>query len=116
MSTLICMTKSERSNKKTPKIEKIQEKMQRGELKEFCIENNVLKLGHRLFVPEVIEISEEIMKEAHCTPNTAHPESTKMYQNLRYSFWWDRMKKNIAEYVHKCLVCQQVKAEHKKPP
>ena len=26
------------------------------------------------------------------------------------------MKMNIFNFVHKCLVCQQVKAEHKKPP
>ena len=25
------------------------------------------------------------------------------------------MKKNVAEYVSKCLVCQQVKAKHQKP-
>ena len=26
------------------------------------------------------------------------------------------MKKDIAKFVYKCLVCQQVKAEHRKPP
>jgi len=30
-------------------------------------------------VPDVAEIKEEIMQEAHCTPYTAHPGSTKMY-------------------------------------
>ena len=56
------------------------------------------------------------MNEANCTPYTAHPGSTKVYQDLRHSFWWDRMNEDIAKYVHKCLVCQHVKAEHKKPP
>ena len=26
------------------------------------------------------------------------------------------MKTDISNFVHKCLVCQQVKAKHKKPP
>ncbi|GJV56730.1 putative reverse transcriptase domain-containing protein [Tanacetum coccineum] len=30
-------------------------------------------------------------------------------------YWWPRMKKNIAEYVSKCLTCLKVKAEHQWP-
>ena len=37
-----------------------------------------------------------------------------MYQDLRNNFWWDGMKRDIAKFVYKCLVCQQMKAEHKK--
>jgi len=67
-------------------------------------------------VPKVAEIKKEIIKEAHCTPYTIHPGSTKMYQDLRYNFSWDGMKRDIAKFVYKCLVCQQVKAEYMKPP
>jgi len=38
-----------------------------------------------------------------------------MYRDLRYNFWWDRMKKDIANFVQRCQVCQQVKVEHMKP-
>ena len=37
-----------------------------------------------------------------------------MYQDLKQHFWWRSMKKDIAEYVSKCLVCQQVKAPRQK--
>jgi len=30
-------------------------------------------------------------------------------------FWWHKMKKEVAQYVAKCLVCQKVKIEHQKP-
>ena len=95
---------------------KIVWKVQKGELKEFKIENNILKFGHRICAPEVIEIKEEIMKEAHCTPYTAYPRSTKMYQDLRHNFWWDEMRKDISKFVYNCLVCQLFKVEHKEPP
>jgi len=95
---------------------KIREKVQKGGLQEFNIKDDMLRFEHRLCVPEIAEIKERIMKEAHSTPYTAHPGSTKIYQDLRHNFWWDGMKKDIAEFVQSCLVCQQVKTEHKKPP
>ncbi|WMV13915.1 hypothetical protein MTR67_007300 [Solanum verrucosum] len=38
-----------------------------------------------------------------------------MYRNLREVYWWNGMKKDIAEFVAKCPNCQQVKVEQKKP-
>ena len=38
-----------------------------------------------------------------------------MYLNLKERFWWTGTKKDIAEYVAICDVCQGVKAEHQKP-
>ena len=38
-----------------------------------------------------------------------------MYLDLKDTSWWTRMKKDIAEYVAVCDVCQRVKAEHQKP-
>ncbi|KAA3484270.1 integrase [Gossypium australe] len=37
--------------------------------------------------------------------------ATKMYCDLKM-YWWSGMKREILEFVSKCLVCQQMKAEH----
>ena len=66
-------------------------KVLEGELKKFKIEDDALRFRRRLCVPDVTKIEEEIMQEAYCTLYTAHPGSTKMYQDLRYNFWWDGM-------------------------
>ncbi|KAA0026019.1 pol protein [Cucumis melo var. makuwa] len=44
-----------------------------------------------------------------------HLGSTKMYQDLKWVYWWRNMKREVAEFVSKCLVCQQVKAPRQKP-
>ena len=70
----------------------------------------------RLCVPNIEELKNEIMTEAHHSRYTIHPGSTKMYQNLRNHYWWNNMKREVAGFTARCLVCQQVKAERKQPP
>ena len=43
-----------------------------------------------------------------------HPSIRKMYHDLKEVFGWEGMKRDVLDYVTKCLVCQQVKAEHQK--
>lgn len=55
------------------------------------------------------------MDEAHGAAYVVHPGSTKMYRDLKEHYWWNNMKRKIAEYVAKCLTCQKVKIEHQNP-
>ena len=65
-------------------------------------------------VPEYPSIKKDILSEAHSAAYTKHPGSTKMYQDLKRTFWWRDMKREIAQFVAQCLVCQQVKIEHQR--
>ena len=44
-----------------------------------------------------------------------HPGSTKMYQDLKTSYWWFGMKRDVSKFVTKCMVCQKVKSEDQVP-
>ncbi|GKF92127.1 putative reverse transcriptase domain-containing protein [Tanacetum coccineum] len=56
-----------------------------------------------------------IMDEAHKSKYFVHPGADKMYYDLRDRYWWPGIKKDIAEYVSKCLNCLKIKAEHQRP-
>ena len=66
-------------------------------------------------MPDVPEIKEQLLKEAHQVPYSVHPGNTKMYRDLKMRFWWPGMKNDVVNFVSRCLTCQQVKAEHQRP-
>ena len=99
-----------------PMVQKWVEKVKKGEIPDFTLSpEGILRFRNRIVVPEDENLRREILDEAHRSKYTIHPGSTKMYQDLRRLYWWDKMKRGIAQYVQTCLVCQQVKAEHQKP-
>jgi hypothetical protein len=59
-------------------------------------------------------IRELILKEAHEAAYSIHPDSEKMYRDLKKRFWWYGMKREIAEYVAICDNCQRIKTEHQR--
>jgi hypothetical protein len=38
-----------------------------------------------------------------------------MYRDLKDHYWWNGMKREVAQFVERCLTCQRIKAKHQKP-
>ncbi|KAL2252726.1 UNVERIFIED_CONTAM: Transposon Tf2-11 polyprotein [Sesamum indicum] len=92
------------------------ERIKLGKKTNFSIRGDgVIVNGGRVCVPDTDGLREAILQEAHNSPYAMHPGTTKMYRNLRPYYWWQTMKKDVAEFVAKCMTCQQVKAEHQAP-
>ncbi|TMW92223.1 hypothetical protein EJD97_013331 [Solanum chilense] len=79
------------------------------------VQKVVLWYQGRLCVPKVDNLSNWIFEEAHGSHYSIHTGSTKMYHDLREVYWWERLKKDIAEFVAKYPNCQQVKSKHINP-
>ena len=99
---------------------KLQQRVQlvsNGDKTDYSIKDDGgLYYKNRLCVRNVQELKKKLMYESQNTIFTMHPGGNKMYQDLKQCYWWRGMKKDIVEYVSKCLTCQQVKAEHQVPP
>ncbi|KAF5789771.1 putative nucleotidyltransferase, Ribonuclease H [Helianthus annuus] len=77
--------------------------------------NGIFYYLDRIWVPRRTDLRKIIMNEAHKSRYSIHPGADKMYQDLRYKYWWPGMKRDIALYVGSCLTCARVKAEHQRP-
>ncbi|KAK1417159.1 hypothetical protein QVD17_26282 [Tagetes erecta] len=77
--------------------------------------NGILHYLNRIWVPNRNGLRALVMNEAHKSRYSIHPGADKMYQDLRGTYWWPGMKKDIALFVAKCLTCSKVKAEHQRP-
>ena len=107
------MDQIKEGQKQVSEISKLRAEIEGGRKPEFQIrDDGVIVRGSRMCVPEIGELKREIMEEAHSSAYAMHPSSTKMYNTMREHYWWKGMKKEIADFVSRCLTCQQVKAEH----
>nr|GFA07386.1 hypothetical protein [Tanacetum cinerariifolium] len=75
-------------------------------------DNGRIYFVDRIWIPSVSNIKKLIMDEAHTSKYSVHLGADKMYYDLRDLYWWPGMKKDIAEYVSKCLTYSKIKVEH----
>ena len=107
------MLEAQKNDEKFFSIEKL---IEDGKETEFEVkEDGFLYYKDRVCVPDDNNLKKAILDEAQSGSFSIHPGSTKMYHDLKVSFWWSGMKRDVSEFVTKCLVCQRVKAEHQVP-
>ncbi|GKD96872.1 putative reverse transcriptase domain-containing protein, partial [Tanacetum coccineum] len=76
--------------------------------------DETLCLNNRSWIPRFGDLRALIMHESHKSKHSIHPESDKMYQDLKKLYCWPNMKVKIATYVNKCLTCAKVKVDYQK--
>jgi hypothetical protein len=83
-----------------PKCAKIKQLLAEEKAKEFCLKDDGL-LTHfkQVCVLESEGLRKKIMSEAHHSLYIVHPGGTKMYRDMKESYWWNNMKQNIARFV-----------------
>jgi hypothetical protein len=51
----------------------------------------------------------------HNAPYAGHPGYQKNVAAVKSQYFWPGMKREIAEYIARCMECQKVKTEHRHP-
>jgi hypothetical protein len=78
-------------------------------------EEGVLWYKGRICVPNLKKLKHMILREAHESAYSIHPGGNKMYHDLKTTYWWYGMKRDVAQYVALCDTCQRIKAEQQRP-
>jgi hypothetical protein len=66
-------------------------------------------------VPDVKELKDKILCEAHESTYSIHLRGNKKYHDHKATYWWYGIKRDVAEYVALCDTCQRVKTKHQQP-
>jgi len=97
-------------------LNRVREQLGSNEARDFTLGNDdILRFQGRICVPDDVEVNKLILEERHKSRLSLHPDMTKMYQDLKETFWCQGMKKDVAQFVLACLTCQKAKVEHQRP-
>lgn len=67
--------------------------------------------GH-VYVPPTGGLRTLILTKTHRAPYSTHPGVKKMYSDQCSLYFWSGMKRDITDFVARCLECQRFKAEY----
>ena len=85
-------------------------------IEEYKLNNDeILMYRGIIYVPNSQELKIMILKEIHSIPYVGCPGYQKTIAVVKSQYYWPDMKKEIVEYITKCLECQKVKDEHRHP-
>ena len=75
-------------------------------------EDGLLTYKGRIYILNVAYLRRVVMDEIHQTSYSGHLGYQKTIATTRKQYFWIGMKKDMAEYISRCMECQEVKVEH----
>eukprot|EP00253_Pinus_taeda_P029813 PITA_29813 len=90
--------------------------LQRVEDEEYRLtEDGLIRFKVRIYVPNSDEMKTLIMKEFHVKPYSGHLgyQRTLTVTAIKKSYYWTNLKKEVVDFVARCIECQQVKVKCK---
>jgi hypothetical protein len=77
--------------------------------------DSLLLYKNRVYVPNDRELKLTILKEMHNVTYVGHPRYQKTVAAVKSHYFWPGLKKEIVEYIARCMECQRVNIEHRHP-
>lgn len=69
----------------------------------------------RLCIPSDTKLRSTLLHDSHDSPLAGHLGSDKTYHNMRRTFYWPRMARDVKRYVASCEQCQRNKPQLQPP-
>jgi len=78
-------------------LNRVREHLGSNEARDFALgDDGIMRFQGRVCVPDDAGVRKLILEEGHKNRFSLHPGMTKMYQDLKETFWWQGMKKDVA--------------------
>lgn len=104
-----------RQQKEDEFLQGIYKRICQGEDTSFEMDSReVIRLKGRVCVPDVPGLKREFLHKCNKSKLCIHPGVNKMYRDIKRTFWWKTMKRDISINVSRCDTCQQIKSDQKK--
>jgi hypothetical protein len=88
------------------KIQEIKNNFKEEKSPDFSEDDEgVLWYKGRICVPNIKLLKDKILHGTHESSYSIHLRGNKMYHDLKATYWWYGMKRDIAEYVAICDTC-----------
>ncbi|RVW26904.1 Transposon Tf2-12 polyprotein [Vitis vinifera] len=82
--------------KNDSQLVQVMEEVKRGSKLDFVLsDDEILRFGTRLCVPNDEDLRRELLEEAHRSKFAIHPGGTKMYKDLRQNYWWSGLLRTL---------------------
>jgi hypothetical protein len=89
------------------KVQEIKRNIKEEKSPDFSEDDEgVLWYKGRIYVPNIKKLKDKILREAHESSYSIHPGGNKMYHDLKATYWWYGMKRDVAEYIARCDTCK----------
>ena len=78
-------------------------------------EYGILTYKGIIYILNVVDLRRVVMDEIHQALYSGHPGYQKTIATARKQYFWPGVKKDMTEYISRCMKFQQVKVEHQHP-
>ena len=87
--------------------DKLQQQILEKKYKGYKLEEDgFLTYKNIIHIPNVVDLRRVVMDEIHQAPYFGHPGDQKTIATARKQYFWTRTKKDMAEYMSRCMKCQ----------
>jgi hypothetical protein len=88
---------------------KSQQKFEGYELRD----DGIRMYRHRVYVSTDQELKSLLLSEMHKVPYVGNLGYRKTFVAVKKQYYWPCMKKEVVDFIARCLECQKVKTKHK---
>jgi hypothetical protein len=81
----------------------------------FKLANGLLLYNGRLWLSPTSHFKSLLLQEYHDSLIVGHARVSKTMKRLSEIFYWDNMRRDVQDYIRKCIIFQQTKYSTAKP-